>query len=307
MAAERPLLGWGAGNFVAANGPFSSIDRFRFLHQKGPFFLFADFTVHSHNEFLEILVELGVVGLGVYLFLLFWVALKGAAGSKKITMPAIRFSLYGLLGGFIGLSVQSFFSVGLRYWDQAPYFWTSVGMLLAAGAVGSLKQGEKVPPLLRLSLRGWVVRLVIFLMLAALVIFFWYQVVWRGFNAQMDLYQADILSEKGEYARAVPYYHKAKDGAFIYSDLVRSQYGLSGALLRLGRWPEAKDALETVNSLCADFIYTNLLLAQVYEHLGEKKKALVFFRRYQRQNPYDERLPEKIEALVKEIEGGDAP
>lgn len=304
MIAQRPIIGWGAGTFVAANGPFSSIDRFYHLHQKGPFFLFADFTAHSHNEFLEVLVELGLLGLGIYLFLLFWVGAKGAAGTKKITVATTRFSLYGLLAGFIGLCVQSLFSVGLRYWDLAPFFWTCVGVLLAAGSLG---KGEKAPSLARLNLRGKEVRLAIFLLLACLATFFWYGVVWKGFRAQMNLYRADILREKDKYAQAVPYYRKARDDAFIYADLLRGQYDLSKVLLKLGRWPEARKTLETVNSLAPDFIYTNLLLGQVYEHLGEKEKALIFFRRYQRQNPYDERTPKKIQALVREIEGADVP
>jgi len=123
----------------------------------------------------------------------------------------------------------------------------------------------------------------------------------------MNLYRADILRKKDKYAQAVPYYRKARDDAFIYADLLRGQYDLSKVLLKLGRWQEARKTLETVNSLAPDFIYTNLLLGQVYEHLGEKEKALIFFRRYQRQNPYDQRTPKKIQALVREIEGADVP
>jgi O-antigen ligase len=304
MVAERPLLGWGAGTFVAANGSFSSIDRFRYLNEEGPYFLFADATVHSHNEFLEVMVELGVVGLTVYLLLLCWVVVKGITGSKKITTPPVRFYLYGLFGGFIGLCVQSFFSVGLRYWDLAPYFWTSVGALLAAGSLSESE--ERLSPIV-FGLRGKKLRLVIFLMLLGLVIIFWYQVVQKGYRAQMNLYQADILREDGEDARAVPYYRKAKEDAYIYPDLVRGQYALGKILFNLRRWQEARETLETVDSLAADFIYTNLLLANVYEQLGEKEKALTFFRKYWRQNPYDENIPIKIKALVREIESEDAP
>jgi len=123
----------------------------------------------------------------------------------------------------------------------------------------------------------------------------------------MYLYRADILAKRDKYAQAVPYYRKAADDAFVYSDLLRGQYDLGEVLFELGRWQEVRDTLERVDSLAADFIYTNLLLAQAYEHLGQKEKALIFFRRYQRQNPYDSRTLEKIEALVKEIEGGDVP
>ena len=304
MIAQKPLLGWGSGTFVAANGPFSSIDRFRYLHQKGPYYLFADFTAHSHNEFLEVLMELGLLGLGVYLFLLFWVGAKGVAGTRKVTMPTTRFCLYGLFGGFIGLCVQSLFSVGLRYWDLAPYFWTCIGVLLVAGSLG---EGERAPSAVPLGLREKKVRLVIFLILVGLAIFFWYRVVWKGFRAQMYLYRADILTKRDKYPQAVPYYRKAREDAFIYSDLVRGQYDLGKVLFKLGRWQEARDTLKRVDSLAADFIYTNLLLGQVYEHLGEKEKALIFLRRYQRQNPYDSRTPKKIEALIKEIKGVDVP
>ncbi|KPJ63037.1 MAG: hypothetical protein AMS15_01925 [Planctomycetes bacterium DG_23] len=304
MVSRKPLLGWGAGTFVAANGPFSSIDRFRYLHEEGPYFLFADATVHSHNEFLEVLVELGVVGLGVYLLLLLWVGIKGATGSKTITGATTRFSLYGLFGGFIGLCVQSFFSVGLRYWDLAPYFWACVGALLAAG---SLRKTEKAPYPASFSIKGKHLRLVIFLVLVSLAAFFWYLVGWKGFTAQMDLYEADVLRIKGEYARAVPYYRKAKEDAFIYADLLRGQYALGKILLNFGRWQEARDTLETVNSLAADFIYTNYFLGEVYDNLGEKEKALTYFRRYQRQNPYDQSISRRIEALVRENRGGEEP
>ena len=63
MIQERPLLGWGYGNYKRFRDSF---------YQRYPK---ADTTAHAHNNFLQMWVDGGLLGLSAFLFL-FWSILK---------------------------------------------------------------------------------------------------------------------------------------------------------------------------------------------------------------------------------------
>lgn len=86
---------------------------------------------HAHNEWLEILSELGSVG---FVLMLAAMALTLMAGINAIEsdMPtAQRWMLIGLLGTLVAMVVEECFGVGLRMGEVPPAFFTVLGLTWA--------------------------------------------------------------------------------------------------------------------------------------------------------------------------------
>ncbi len=97
MISEKPILGWGAGNFRHGFRQFQDLEKESevivppWMAQRNQNF----FWEHIHNDYLEFLIELGVVGT-LLLFSIpgyfFWIIFK----SKRWKDPAILMLLAGL-------------------------------------------------------------------------------------------------------------------------------------------------------------------------------------------------------------------
>ena len=97
MFAEKPILGWGAGNFRHGFRRFQDLEKEKeeivhpWMTRRNQNF----FWEHMHNDYLESLIELGAVG-AVLLFSIpgyfFWIILK----SKRWKDPVILMLLVGL-------------------------------------------------------------------------------------------------------------------------------------------------------------------------------------------------------------------
>jgi hypothetical protein len=94
----------------------------------------------SHNNYIDILAEMGVVGVSVFLWLLYSIFHVGLAQRNQMPTGFLRGFNYGVLGGFVG----SLFAMGLGDWfipfvynigipgfDFAVYGWILAGAMLA--------------------------------------------------------------------------------------------------------------------------------------------------------------------------------
>lgn len=85
MWRERPLLGWGPGTFGVLYPTHKS--------------LLAEKAQHAHNDYLQIAVESGLVGLLLFLAFLLLIYFKGLKGSAKpgASSPLLPAILWGVL------------------------------------------------------------------------------------------------------------------------------------------------------------------------------------------------------------------
>jgi O-antigen ligase len=90
---EYPVWGLGLGSFATAANRY-------FRHDIGEFF------AHAENEYVEILVEGGVIGLGCVLLALVTIARLGSRGLKFAPDPGERALIMGGLFGGVTLAVQ---------------------------------------------------------------------------------------------------------------------------------------------------------------------------------------------------------
>jgi hypothetical protein len=119
LAAQRPFLGWGYGQYDEAK---SNLQRSTGSLPEESLY---DYT--SHNTFLTILVELGVAGL-VVLFLPWIIVLyRTLRGLGSTRYP--RWFTLGLLG-IVGVFALTAFSTDMRFFSFVPALaWIAVGLL----------------------------------------------------------------------------------------------------------------------------------------------------------------------------------
>lgn len=126
MVRERPLLGWGYGNYKRFRAPYYA----RYPE--------ADTTAHAHNDFLQMLVDGGVVGLAAFVFLFSVVVREGWRIHARL--PAAAEPIRSVVLGGV-LAVVGFFVGGLTQYNFGDAevviaLWFTVGLVLAAGRVG---------------------------------------------------------------------------------------------------------------------------------------------------------------------------
>jgi len=120
MVRERPLVGWGYGNYRKFRDAY---------YQRYPK---ADTTAHAHSNFLQMGVDSGLVGLGAFLFL-FGVVLR--AGWQAYRRSLISDEPFRSLALGCTLSILGFLLGGLTQYNFGDaevviVFWAMVGVVM---------------------------------------------------------------------------------------------------------------------------------------------------------------------------------
>lgn len=94
--------------------------------------------INSHSTYLEIAIENGLVGLSVWLTMIFGTIFSCARYFKKEKDGSNKYLSLGLVGGLMFFSVHSFFEVFL----YSPINLSALMILLALGSIVSAKNNE---------------------------------------------------------------------------------------------------------------------------------------------------------------------
>ncbi len=122
MIKERPWFGWGYGNYRKFREPY---------YQRYPQ---ANTTAHAHNNFLQMWVDGGLLGLGAFLFLC-WVILR--AGWQAYALAPMEAEPVRNLALGATLGVLSFFLGGFTQYNFGDaevviVFWAITALVLRA-------------------------------------------------------------------------------------------------------------------------------------------------------------------------------
>ncbi|MBI4777492.1 tetratricopeptide repeat protein [Candidatus Desantisbacteria bacterium] len=159
-------------------------------------------TDKAHNDFLDVAVTRGLIGLGIYLWFLFTLAVVFLKTCRRLTGD--NRILFVCLGACeLGYLVQNQFNFGLIC--IMSLFWSSLGMMMVIGGL-TIRPETSLDDTPRISF--------------ALVRWLLYSVSFIGIIVVMFLatipYQADIWYRKGfefvekqRYTEAIPYLEKA--------------------------------------------------------------------------------------------------
>ncbi|OLE77245.1 MAG: hypothetical protein AUG02_02255, partial [Chloroflexi bacterium 13_1_20CM_2_70_9] len=129
---DRPLLGWGPGNFEAASVAHRPVALARLF---GPRF----FYTNAHDLFVEAFVATGTAGGLALLTLAVMTAValaRGLARQALVAGPA--------LCGLVGYGAQAIFSVGSVAIDWYP--WLAAGAAIAVTAAGEDPRAARIVP-----------------------------------------------------------------------------------------------------------------------------------------------------------------
>ena len=121
MIRKHPFIGIGVNTF-ARTYPIYRIPGDNFS-QVGPY---------AHNQYLHLAAEIGLIGFGVFLFLLgrvFWTGKRHMADRSQATFEAVTLS--GLLAGLVGFLILGLVESSLFYLQGATLFWLLVGLVMA--------------------------------------------------------------------------------------------------------------------------------------------------------------------------------
>ncbi|MEK7757816.1 MAG: O-antigen ligase family protein, partial [Planctomycetota bacterium] len=125
MFQEKPLTGHGQGGFALTGDSFAVGD---VLNDP---LVFESRIDHAHNEWLEVMSDLGSVGILLLAAAVLITFLTAMAALRRSSAHNGRWALLGLLAAFVGLIVEEAFGVGLRICELPIVFYTVVGLIWA--------------------------------------------------------------------------------------------------------------------------------------------------------------------------------
>lgn len=120
MWLDHPWLGTGSGTFHIYFPGYASKELLAIWPQQ------QQIVNDAHNEFLQILVETGIIGFGLYLF---WLVVFFSALNKIPVSSSEKYLLRGLSAAAVGILVQNFFSVDMRFLISAAYLFATAGII----------------------------------------------------------------------------------------------------------------------------------------------------------------------------------
>jgi len=293
MYAAHPLLGVGAGGYIAA------IHSFRSPESMGHS-LATPSLHHAHCFPLEVLAELGPAGL----LLVGWVILCVLAQTFRTTQSAKgldRSLSRGVFAGFSAMVAHSFVGVGFSYAEVQAMFWLGAALVLAMAGLNSGSEPT-----------GWrgrfrpVPLVVTFLLLVCC----WCFGSWNPLRAQVQLSRGIKLQERAKDTdrpdqerrrdadAAAVLFERAMSRTFAGRAYVYSALHLASTLdLRasfLTPSPEQRQIWQRVLLLQERMLdeYTNYgvvrrTLAQIAFKLGNDSLAIKSARKQAELNPWD--------------------
>ncbi len=299
MVADKPLLGHGLGSWRSLFPAYRPQTLARNQSQR------QYETLHAHNEFLELAAETGVIGLGIFLWLL--VAAFRTARRVWRRGGVWRWAAAGLTGGLVAGLVDNSFSVDLRYTASLFSFWLFLGLLTALDFKGRLVEADDGGlGLSNTSRFGLAVAARALLGIGALLIIVWtVKPLANALKAELYISSGRSAAEMKDYSEAADKFSRA---AACRPGQPLAGYFLARALVDAGGEANELAAVKEykrVLSLSPDYLLSHYQLGLLYKKMGKNDQARVHLRRaLALDSKLVSQLPEfrRGQALVKEGE-----
>jgi O-antigen ligase len=127
MLIKRPILGWGLGTFPIVYPEFRSFYTTFFVNQ-------------AHNDYLQLLVETGLVGFSIAIWFLVVMFRQASGKLKNWTETASGALTVSALLGCIGILVHSFLDFNLQIPANAALFYVLCALAASAPIQESLRK-----------------------------------------------------------------------------------------------------------------------------------------------------------------------
>jgi O-antigen ligase/Tfp pilus assembly protein PilF len=204
MIKDHPLFGSGIGtykyNTLRYQAEFFAQGENRSLYPHG----FAD---KAHNEYLQLWAELGIIGLGIFIWLMISYFSFGLKILRKIKDEYRQGIIIGLMGAVVAVLVDGIFGFPLHLPATIVLFWLALGLTVA---IGLLKDEVKVQEIKMLKENSNISRFKPLLYLGILLFTIFLGVtVTRPFIARIYWYYGFKEIEKENWDKAIKTYGEA--------------------------------------------------------------------------------------------------
>ncbi|MFH1023393.1 MAG: hypothetical protein V1809_08375 [Planctomycetota bacterium] len=282
----RAVLGWGSGNFWAVFPDYRSVSYFAHPHA-------AEQSWDPHNIFLLTLVELGIAGVVLFL----WVLRPVARSLSRGRAPESRHDLV-MAAAVIGLLADGCVSLFLSVPMGRMLLWTLLGLLWLGRETGGARA---VAPFAGVA--GRVAGLAVCGMaLLPAVSQYWYS---EGVDGTREIHEARLkariagreknfkeavalerISRKGE-EKVLGRYRLALAFFPDPATAVKIHYSIAKVLREAGEWAAAETEYRVILGGCRDYRFARRCLGMVVGELGRNGEAAGTLLAALRRNPLD--------------------
>lgn len=99
---------------------------------------------YPHNCYLQMLVEIGVVGFLSFLWILLRVFKNGAFKDAYIPDPFLRMLLLGVMSGLTGFLIHSIFDTNFYSVQLGSFMWIILGLIVVIPKIGNQRESDQI-------------------------------------------------------------------------------------------------------------------------------------------------------------------
>ncbi|MBA7516193.1 hypothetical protein ES705_08239 [subsurface metagenome] len=283
MIKDHPLLGSGIGTFkynsLAYQAKFFDQENNRSLYPYGV----AD---KAHNEYLQLWTELGIVGLGIFIWFMFNYFNYAIKLLKKTKDNYYQGIIIGLMGAVTAVLVDGLFGFPLHLAATLVLFWLFIGLIISIKyseqetKIEEVKKAGPKPRNNKIQSIIYKFKSLLYLLIILLSLFLCVMVA-RPFVSQLYEFYGVEYAKKADYNTAIKNFHEAVKWnpyfGMVYYNLgqILSQKGIYGVSLeyfeKAGKYIDHPD-------LPARLAYLCIKKGQVDKAIVKLKQAISYQR-----------------------------
>ncbi len=256
---DSPMLGWGKGSFEDV------VPAYWTDYEKGVYARELKFSKQAHNEYLEIGVETGIIGLGAFGWFLMCLASRSLFVSRKELSTTRRAILLSAVCALTGVLVDSVVNFDLQTPAAALMFFVLVGVIDVLGF-------EEKPR--SISLPGGVgsgVGITVWVVLVLGSVVGVLPSIARPFLSEMRGARGAVAGARGDTDEAIRQFESAARLTPWHSV---TMYRLGGAYVAASQWDKAAAAYGACLEASPNYVIAWANQGLAYFNLGNPEKAI---------------------------------
>ena len=284
MIADRPILGSGIGTFKYNSLRYQA----KFLSQGENYSLYPfGIAYEAHNEYLHFWAELGFIGLGTFLCLIFGYFYYSWKLLKKIKDDYKRGIVIGLMSSVLVVLVDGIFGFPFHLSAVLIMFWLFFGITVVIGLKEKQSnQGleerriEKSKKVKSGKTSGY--RIILYVLITVLTLFLSIDLI-RPFMARVNWHYGYVEVKKKNWDEALNIFHNALKWDPYFGQM---SFNIGDILKEKGLYEEAGEYFKIAEKTC-DLPSLPFYLGIVYNSQGDlemaakKFKQAIFYQKHE--------------------------
>lgn len=279
MIKDKPLLGSGIGTFKMNYLEYQA----QLLKENPNYIKYYTKAGEAHNEYLQMWAELGIIGLGLFLWIFYFIFHTVFNFYKRSKNGEDRLIILGLIAGITCFMIHSLFTFALHVPVLGAIFFIIVGLTIKYAEDYNASENyvpDKMIKKMNLSINPRT-KIIFFLMLSIAMILLIDWLVIKPYIAEIYYFKGIVNNEKGSYIGAASDFEYAAQ-LDPYNGRILHASGTSYFNLMI--YDKAEEILQRTKKYIIDVnTYDNLGL--LYSRLKKYSKAQEEFKQAIYLNP----------------------